>query len=216
MQAILFDLDGTLVDTAPDVHRAINYARGQLGLPPLPLEEALKAIGPGADRFAATVLGEKQAHLLEPYLEIFRPYYLRICAERSRPFPGIVALLESLRAYRLAVVTNKRLVQSRALLRAIDLDKYFKLLVGPELVHHIKPAPDMILHALDHFGIDPDQALMVGDTDNDLLAAQAAGVACCGVGWGYADSDFLKSLRPDHFIETPEELLPVLAAYNHN
>jgi len=211
LHAILFDLDGTLVDTAPDVHIAINYARAELGLPPLSLEQALKAIGPGADRFAFTVLGEAHAHLLDDYLEIFRPYYLKICAERSRPFPGMVALLEALAGYRLAVVTNKRLVQSRALLGAIDLEKYFDLLVGPELVRHIKPAPDMILHALDHFKITPDQALMVGDTDNDLLAAQAASVACCAVGWGYADSNFLKSLHPDHFIEKPDELLSLLA-----
>ncbi len=215
MQAILFDLDGTLVHTAPDVHRAINYARGELGLPPLSLAQALKAIGPGSDRFAQTVLGDEHAHLLEGYLEIFRPYYLQICAENSRPFPGIVELLEALRSYRLAVVTNKRLVQSQALLKTIDLIDYFDLLVGPELVDHIKPAPDMIHYALDQLGLAPDQALMVGDTDNDLLAARAAGVTNCAVTWGYSDTDFIRSLAPDHLIDKPDELLPILASFNH-
>lgn len=215
MQAILFDLDGTLVHTAPDVHRAINYARGELGLPPLSLAQALKAIGPGSDRFAQTVLGDEHAHLLEGYLEIFRPYYLQICAENSRPFPGIVELLEALRSYRLAVVTNKRLVQSQALLETIDLIDYFDLLVGPELVDHIKPAPDMIHYALDQLGLAPDQALMVGDTDNDLLAARAAGVTNCAVTWGYSDTDFIRSLAPDHLIDKPDELLPILASFNH-
>ncbi|HOC88844.1 MAG TPA: HAD-IA family hydrolase [bacterium] len=215
MQAILFDLDGTLVHTAPDVHRAINYARGELGLPPLSLAQALKAIGPGSDRFAQTVLGDEHAHLLEGYLEIFRPYYLQICAENSRPFPGIVELLEALRSYRLAVVTNKRLVQSQALLETIDLMDYFDLLVGPELVDHIKPAPDMIHYALDQLGLAPDQALMVGDTDNDLLAARAAGVTNCAVTWGYSDTDFIRSLAPDHLIDKPDELLPILASFNH-
>lgn len=215
MQAILFDLDGTLVHTAPDVHRAINYARGELGLPPLSLAQALKAIGPGSDRFAQTVLGDEHTHLLEGYLEIFRPYYLQICAENSRPFPGIVELLEALRSYRLAVVTNKRLVQSQALLKTIDLIDYFDLLVGPELVDHIKPAPDMIHYALDQLGLAPDQALMVGDTDNDLLAARAAGVTNCAVTWGYSDTDFIRSLAPDHLIDKPDELLPILASFNH-
>jgi len=215
LQAILFDLDGTLVHTAPDVHRAINYARGELGLPPLSLAQALKAIGPGSDRFAQTVLGDEHAHLLEGYLEIFRPYYLQICAENSRPFPGIVELLEALRSYRLAVVTNKRLVQSQALLKTIDLIDYFDLLVGPELVDHIKPAPDMIHYALDQLGLAPDQALMVGDTDNDLLAARAAGVTNCAVTWGYSDTDFIRSLAPDHLIDKPDELLPILASFNH-
>jgi len=215
LQAILFDLDGTLVHTAPDVHRAINYARGELGLPPLSLAQALKAIGPGSDRFAQTVLGDEHAHLLEGYLEIFRPYYLQICAENSRPFPGIVELLEALRSYRLAVVTNKRLVQSQALLETIDLMDYFDLLVGPELVDHIKPAPDMIHYALDQLGLAPDQALMVGDTDNDLLAARAAGVTNCAVTWGYSDTDFIRSLAPDHLIDKPDELLPILASFNH-
>ncbi len=215
MQAILFDLDGTLVHTAPDVHRAINYARGELGLPPLSLAQALKAIGPGSDRFAQTVLGDEHTHLLEGYLEIFRPYYLQICAENSRPFPGIVELLEALRSYRLAVVTNKRLVQSQALLETIDLMDYFDLLVGPELVDHIKPAPDMIHYALDQLGLAPDQALMVGDTDNDLLAARAAGVTNCAVTWGYSDTDFIRSLAPDHLIDKPDELLPILASFNH-
>lgn len=211
MQALLFDLDGTLVHTAPDVHTAINYARGQLGLPPISFEQALKAIGPGADRFVYTVLGEENAHLLEPYLAIFRPYYLNICAQNSRPFPGIVALLDRLQGYPLAVVTNKRLEQSMALLKAIELDRYFRLFVGPELVTRIKPAPDMIQYVLDQFGIAPDQALMIGDTDNDLLASKAAGVPCCAVGWGYADPQFLKSLQPDYFIETPGDLLQILA-----
>ena len=215
MQAILSDLDGTLVHTAPGVHRAINYARGELGLPPLSLAQALKAIGPGSDRFAQTVLGDEHAHLLEGYLEIFRPYYLQICAENSRPFPGIVELLEALRSYRLAVVTNKRLVQSQALLETIDLMDYFDLLVGPELVDHIKPAPDMIHYALDQLGLAPDQALMVGDTDNDLLAARAAGVTNCAVTWGYSDTDFIRSLAPDHLIDKPDELLPILASFNH-
>jgi len=215
LQAILFDLDGTLVHTAPDVHRAINYARGELGLPPLSLAQALKAIGPGSDRFAQTVLGDEHAHLLEGYLEIFRPYYLQICAENSRPFPGIVELLEALRSYRLAVVTNKRLVQSQALLETIDLMDYFDLLVGPELVDHIKPAPDMIHYALDQLGLAPGQALMVGDTDNDLLAARAAGVTNCAVTWGYSDTDFIRSLAPDHLIDKPDELLPILASFNH-
>jgi len=215
LQAILFDLDGTLVHTAPDVHRAINYARGELGLPPLSLAQALKAIGPGSDRFAQTVLGDEHTHLLEGYLEIFRPYYLQICAENSRPFPGIVELLEALRSYRLAVVTNKRLVQSQALLKTIDLIDYFDLLVGPELVDHIKPAPDMIHYALDQLGLAPDQALMVGDTDNDLLAARAAGVTNCAVTWGYSDTDFIRSLAPDHLIDKPDELLPILASFNH-
>jgi 2-phosphoglycolate phosphatase len=215
LQAILFDLDGTLVHTAPDVYIAINYAREKLGLTPLPLEQALKAIGPGADRFAFTVLGEQHAHLLDEYLAIFRPYYLEICAERSRPFPGITELLTALENYRLAVVTNKRLQQSKTLLKALDLVKYFDLLVGPELVSRIKPAPDMIHYALDQFGLPPDQVLMVGDTDNDLLAAKAAGVPTCAVSWGYADTNFLKSLQPDHFIDQAHELLPILAAYNH-
>jgi len=215
LQAILFDLDGTLVHTAPDVHRAINYARSVLGLPPLSLAQALKAIGPGSDRFAQTVLGDEYAHLLEEYLEVFRPYYLKICAENSRPFPGIVELLDALKEYRLAVVTNKRLVQSRALLEAIDLLPYFELLVGPELVDHIKPAPDMIHYALDQLGLAPDQAIMVGDTDNDLLAARAAGVKNCAVTWGYSDIAFIHTLKPDHLIDKPEELLPLLASYNH-
>lgn len=214
MQAILFDLDGTLVHTAPDVYVAINYTREKLGLPPLSLEQALKAIGPGADRFAVTVLGTSHAHLLEDYLEIFRPYYLQICAERSRPFPGIVELLGALSDYRLAVVTNKRLAQSKTLLEAIDLAKYFDLLVGPDLVTNIKPAPDMITYALDQFHLPPQAALMVGDTDNDILAAKAAGVATCAVSWGYADTSFLKSLHPDHFIHSAEELLPILAGYD--
>jgi phosphoglycolate phosphatase-like HAD superfamily hydrolase len=113
------------------------------------------------------------------------------------------------------VVTKKRLVQSQALLKTIDLIDYFDLLVGPELVDHIKPAPDMIHYALDQLGLAPDQALMVGDTDNDLLAARAAGVTNCAVTWGYSDTDFIRSLAPDHLIDKPDELLPILASFNH-
>jgi phosphoglycolate phosphatase len=207
---ILFDLDGTLLDSAPDVHDCINQTLEQMKLPQLSLEEAKRAIGPGADNFSRAVLQPAESHRLVEFMTIFRPIYRRHCLRQTRPFDGMVELLHELRQFDKAVVSNKSLVTTEAIVGGLGLKGFFRLLTGPECVEHIKPAPDMIQFCLRRLRYRPEEALVVGDTDNDVLAARAAGTAVCAAGWGYARQEELLALRPDFYVRAPAELKALL------
>ena len=207
---LIFDLDGTLLDTAPDVLTCANIALAEMGLPQLTLEQIKKAIGPGPDNFVRITLGESNLHRREEFYTIFRSCYIEKCADKTRLFPGVRELLDQLPPLKLSVATNKPLVYSEKILRHLNLSDSFDLVVGPELVKHVKPHPGMVEYALKHFRIDPSRALMIGDTDNDILSAQAAHVRTCAVGWGYSDINDLKKLAPDYIVNEPGELLDIL------
>lgn len=212
---VLFDLDGTLLHSAPDVHLCINLALEKMHLTPIQYEQSIKAIGPGADSFSHIVLSPSQNHRLEEFLNIFQPIYREKCLDRTEPFDGIRELLDSLTNINLAVITNKSLITTNIILDGLKLLPFFKLVVGPESVKRIKPAPDMVEYSLLYFQIDSSEALVVGDTDNDIFAARSASVDVCAVGWGYADHLYLKSLEPEFFINKPLELLNIVYN-NHN
>lgn len=188
---IAFDLDGTLVDTAPDLVGALNAVLVQERLPPLPLEAARTLVGRGAEAllrrgFAAAGAdwpSDRNAALLARFIEL----YLARIAHESRPFDGVEAALDQLAAAgaRLVVCTNKRTDLSVALLGAVGLADRFVAVVGGDYGGPMKPDGAHVLAAIEAGGGTPGRALMVGDSDNDVLAAQAAGVAAAVFTFGY-------------------------------
>ncbi len=190
---IAFDLDGTLVDTAPDLMGALNTLLGEEGLPPLAYETAPLLVGRGAKvmierGFAAAgePLDEARAsRLFERYISL----YLGRIADESRPFEGMIDCLDALQAEGaiLAVCTNKRTDLSLALLDKLDLTKRFKVIVGADQAPRPKPDASHLLHTIALAGGDPARALMVGDSINDVLAARNAGVPVVLVSFGYTD-----------------------------
>ncbi|MGZ3274169.1 MAG: HAD family hydrolase [Caulobacteraceae bacterium] len=190
---IAFDLDGTLVDTAPDLMSTLNTVLGEEGLPPLAYEMAPLLVGRGAKvmlerGFAADgrPLEEPDAsRLFARYIE----HYLAHCADESRPFPGVIEALDRLEAEGaiLAVCTNKRTDLSLAVLGALDLTSRFKVIVGADMAPRPKPDASHLLHTIQLAGGDPARALMVGDSINDVLAARNAKVPIVLVSFGYTD-----------------------------
>lgn len=207
---IIFDFDGTLLDTAPDVHSCVNETLHAMNLPQITLEHSRKAIGPGPDNFAKVVLGNDGHHRLDEFIVIFRPIYYDRCMDKTCPFPGINETLQILSSVNLAVATNKPLKFTQKILDGFNLSHFFKYIAGPEMVERLKPYPDMILHVLEELKISPDRSLVVGDTDNDILAAHAAGVRSCAVGWGYAGAQSLKALNPNYFVDQPSEISEIV------
>ncbi|MDZ7374515.1 MAG: HAD-IA family hydrolase [candidate division KSB1 bacterium] len=211
-QAVIFDLDGTLVDTAPDVHKCANLTLQKFGMRTISLEEAKRSIGPGPDNFARIVLPEDQRHRYNEFIGVFRIFYDRHCLDSTRPFPGVRETLEQLTesaGVPLAVASNKPKVYTMRILEALDLARFFRVVLGPEDAPRLKPAPDMLLAASAALGISPSRALMVGDTDNDILAARSAGMLVCAVTWGYSTRQELALHAPDFLIDRPQELLQV-------
>ena len=209
---IAFDLDGTLVDTAPDLIGALNVVLGECRLPHLPLQSARHLVGRGARRMIEqgfTEAGEPldpdhAAGLTTRFIEIYRS---RIASE-SRPFPGLLQALDELEAAgaRLCVCTNKLTGLSLELLDALELTPRFAAIVGADKAPAIKPDPRHIFAAVEAAGGDPNRALMVGDSHNDVAAAKAAEVPVVLVSFGYTEtppSELGGDILIDHYAELP-------------
>jgi len=209
-ETIIFDLDGTLLDTAKDVQKCSNIALKRMGLRTLSFEEAKLSIGPGADNFARVTLGEDNVHRFNEFIRVYRDIYQYECLEYTKPFPGIIELLEQLQNRRLLIATNKPTIYSNHILKGLHILDYFEMVIGPEDVEHLKPYPDMIEIGIQRAGGSTESTIMVGDTDNDILAAQAAGVEICAVAWGYGPMEILQECNPNYIVKTTDELYSIL------
>ncbi len=201
----IFDLDGTVVDTATDVRRAINIALKEVGLPPISLQQTKQAIGPGPDRFAQITLGEENMHLQKEFFDIFPAIYYNNSAVSTKPFAGIEEILQQIEQP-CTIATNKMTYVSRHILDELNLSQYFKMVAGRDTVLNPKPDPEMLYYILAKFSTKPEDAIMIGDTNNDILSAKAAHIPTCAVNWGYTPIEELATLDPDHICETPEDL----------
>jgi phosphoglycolate phosphatase len=191
---IAFDLDGTLVETAPDLIGALNIVLGECGLPGLPLESARMLVGRGARAliergFAAAgepLDAEEVGGLVARFIAVYRG---RIASE-SRPYPNLLAALDELAqaGARLVVCTNKRTDLSLELLDALEMTGRFAAVVGADRAPAAKPDPRHFVTAIEAAGGDPARALMVGDSHNDVAAAQAAGAPVVVVSFGYSET----------------------------
>ncbi len=212
---VVFDLDGTLVDTAPDLVGATNHALSDLGLPAVGTAFLRPWISFGAQRMIVEALAHSGQQLPPPevarLLDLFLAYYEQNIARESRPYPGVVEAIQTLSASgaRLAVCTNKRESLSRSLLAALDLDHHFHGLAGRDTFPVCKPHPDHLLGAVRLAGGDPARALMVGDSDVDIKTAKAAGVPVVAVSFGYTAIP-VAQLAPDRVIDHYDALIPTI------
>jgi phosphoglycolate phosphatase len=217
---IVFDLDGTLVDTAPDLAAATNHALGLLGLAPITIAQLHPFIGHGSKAMIdaglrlhdVAVTADELTRLHERFLE----FYADNVAVGSRPFEGVPELLDALLAggARLAVCTNKVEALSKLLLRALALDGKFRAIAGRDTFAMFKPAPGHLLGTIEMAGGRGDRAVMVGDSEVDITTAAAAHVPSIAVTFGYTPRP-VRELGPDavidHYREFPAALEKVLA-----
>jgi len=212
---VVFDLDGTLIDTAPDLIDALNNVFAREGLPPLPYAQARDMIGGGARRMIE--LGVKAQGLrrdaagLDRLFQNFIAYYSAHIADRSRPFPGLEAALDELASLgcRLAVCTNKLERLSRQLLDTLGLSARFAAICGQDTFGVQKPDPEILRRTIARAGGDIAHAAMIGDSANDIDAARAAKVPVIAVDFGYTEVP-VAALKPDriigHFKDLPRAL----------
>jgi phosphoglycolate phosphatase len=208
---VIFDLDGTLIDTSIDVHVSLNLALQQMNLPTISMEIAKKAIGPGPKDFVKYVLGDAMDRVDE-FHQVFRPIYWERCADNAEPFDGIIELLKDLHDAHIkcAVATNKAQEGTHAVLNGLELEHHFDFILSRDQVEHPKPAPDMLLTACAELDVHPDRALMLGDTDNDILAANAAGIKSALALWGFSDHfDDLKKIAT-FTVEHPLDVMEII------
>lgn len=210
---IIFDLDGTLADTLPDVAAAINAARKEMNRPPLSPDQIRKAIGPGKDDFLRAVFPDTERPDEGLFLNLFRSHYWDHCLDNTALFPGMDTVLESLDCP-LAVASNKPRRFIEKILEGLNIIGKFQTRLSADDVEEAKPHPEMILRILRIHGVNPERSLMVGDTDKDILAGQRAGTQVCAVRYGYGSLEMIRLLEPDYLIETPMDLLKTASVSN--
>ena len=182
---LLFDLDGTLIDSLPDLAGAINLLRADFNLPPLAISQVRTFVGDGAGALVQRALPEDASD--QEKLTRFLDYYQQHLCEQSTPYPGIREMLVQLQEYQLAVVTNKPQRMATELLEGLGLSRHFDLVLGGDSCAHKKPHPAPVLEALHQLQADSCKSLMIGDHHTDLRAAKAAGMPACFCAWGYGN-----------------------------
>ena len=203
MTGILFDLDGTLLDTLEDLLAATNYALKQHGYPERTLPELRRFVGNGAFNQLRLSLPEGSSDAaIQTVLDTYKPYYTAHCRQKTAPYPGIAeALAELKERYPIAIVSNK----PDAAVKALCADFFpglYALGEAPDCPR--KPAPDMVYKALAAIGAD--SCVYVGDSEVDVLTAKNAGVPCLSVLWGFRDKADMEAAGAVYFCENPRQL----------
>ena len=245
VKMVMLDLDGTLIHTAPDLAACANRMLADLGRAPYPVETVMTWIGNGVPRLVKRALttamdggsagreavptgtnagavfppgdmwAEPEVALFDRALAIFQRHYLAHVSDLSRPFPGVVAGLDRLKArgFRLACITNKAEVFTLPLLRNLDLYRYFELVLSGDSLPKQKPDPLPLRHACTHFGITPEHGMLIGDSSNDVEAARAAGMPVICVPYGYNHGHDIRASHPDAVVDSLEAVESYLTLY---
>jgi len=207
VKAVVFDLDGTLLETAPDLVAAANSMLSELALPALDQQTIESFIGAGISNLvkrtlAASLGGEPDSQILERAIPIYEKHYAMGMLNQTRPFPGVVQGLRAMRAQglHLGCVTNKAERFALPLLRATALLDFFELLICGDHLPKNKPDPLPLQHACEHFGIHPHQMLLIGDSPLDIQAARAAGCRIFCVPYGYSQGRDVHELDCDAIV----------------
>ena len=205
-EVILFDLDGTLLDTLDDLHVSVNAA---LSYPPRTREEVRAFVGNGIAKLIERAIGSKTPDFDE-VLQAFKTHYFENCMVKTKPYAGIIELLRTLQAQgiKAAVVSNKADAAVQTLSKAYFGD-LLCMSVGEDEGRGIrkKPAPDTLLQVLQTLGVAKEKTVYVGDSEVDIQTAQNAGIPCISVTWGFKDKDFLVENGGQIFADSTEELL---------
>ena len=207
IRSVTVDLDGTLLDTIPDLAAAANAMMRELGRPEFPLETVATFVGRGIPKLVARCLPDLDEAAVEAAQAIFRRHYAIENGRRSTIFPGVLDGLQAMRdaGLRLAVITNKAAAFTEPLLVASGLAPWFEFAVSGDSLAHKKPHPAQLLHACERMGTSPAENLHIGDSRHDAAAARAAGCPVFIVPYGYNEGDDVQEIDCDAIVASLAE-----------
>lgn len=212
IEAVIFDLDGTLLNTLYDLTDAVNWALEKYGQPVRSMEEVRQFVGNGLRNLMLQAVPEGENNpVFEDLFEFFREYYKTHCNRKTAPYEGILELMKELkgRNVKMAIVSNKIDAGVKEL-NAIHFAEYVETAIGEREGIARKPAPDSVNEALRILKVDKNHAVYVGDSDVDIQTAKNAEIRCISVTWGFRDEDFLMEHGAGIMIDRPLELLEYL------
>jgi len=218
MDLLIFDLDGTLVDSKLDLANSVNATLAHFQRPPLPNELIYSYVGDGAPMLVRRAFGPQATEEeLEKALEYFLAYYREHMLDHTRPYPGVREALERLYTdgVQMAVLTNKPARFSQDLLRGLGLDQYFFRVYGGNSFEQKKPDPAGVFQLLKESGTPPERALMVGDSAVDVRTARNAGIQVCGVTYGF-QPESLQEEPPDFLVDNLAQLADLVIESRHS
>jgi len=209
-ELILWDLDGTLVDSSEDLVRATNEAMRRLGYPEVDKAHFARMVGNGVRYLVSAALPPESREVeRERAIEIFMEYYRAHIADRTRYFRGIPELLADLPVHH-AIVSNKREDLCRVLVKELDSLDWFEEIVGGDTFLNRKPHPQPVLEMIKRFSVDPSRTVMIGDSILDIESGLKAGVKTIGVTWGFGDPLESSEIRPDYVFSSVSEMADFL------
>ena len=211
-KTILFDLDGTLVNSIYDIAAAMNHALESLGQPTFTTEQYYKMVGNGMKNLCRRALAEDKQDLLEALLQRYNARYLSHCCDETRVYDGVPQLLRELknRGYQLALITNKPAGQAKNVMDTLLPDVPLDVIWGQQPPFAVKPDPAVYFHVCKLLGVRPEETLYCGDSDVDILFAHNAGAKGLGCLWGFRGEAELKAAGADLLAERPEEILTLI------
>ncbi len=206
-ELLLFDFDGTLIDSKMDIANSVNWTLAKLDLPTRTYEEIFSFVGDGVKRLLRLSVGEDNLDQYERALAIFREHYLQNCVENTRLYPGIWEVLHHFKDVKKAIVTNKSLEYTMNIVEGLQIRGVFEAIEGPQDSTELKPEPVMLERVMAGLSQDSSRTVMIGDSTNDVRAAQVLGMRACAVGYGYGNPERVKALEPDFYCHHPQDLI---------
>ena len=205
---LIFDLDGTLIESKWDIAESVNLTLAELGLPQRELEEIFGFVGDGVKKLLRLSVGETSHVSFEEALRVFRKHYLAHCLDRTQFYPGVEKTLGHFAQTRKAVATNKSIEYTRVILKGLG-SHHFQCVVGGDNGFGLKPEPGMLLHVIERLKVPKERTVLVGDSTNDINGGHNAGIRVCAVGYGMGNREKMTACQPEWFIERPEELMEI-------
>ena len=205
---LIFDLDGTLIESKWDIADSVQRTLADLSLPPRTQEEIFGFVGDGIKRLLRLAVGEDNQARYEDALRIFRGYYMKHCLDRTRYYPGVETVLAHFARKHKAVATNKAIEYTTKILTGLG-HHHFAHVVGGDDGFGLKPEPGMLHSIMEKLGVPKERAVLIGDSTNDITGGHNAGIKVCAVGYGMGNREKMAACEPEWFIETPEEMMEV-------
>jgi phosphoglycolate phosphatase len=212
VDAILFDLDGTLIDSKRDITLSVHHLQSRFGRAPSTEEEIAGFIGDGVVKLVERAIGHRDPGLIEPAVDYFKEHYRRHMLDNTRLYPGVNETLEHFRTKKMAIVTNKPSRISERIVAALGIADYFPIIIGGDIELPKKPNPAGVIEALNRLGVrDRSRAMMVGDSAQDTEAGRKAGALTCGIYSNIANPTLLQLSKPDFTIHSLPDLTRIVS-----